>query len=52
MHLPTIDFMKEAISENLLAGNAMSRRALYMSGMGKSLATGENSLIALAYIVN
>lgn len=59
-------FMEEATSENLLAGNAMSRRALYMygmmlkpgpeghvdNGMGKSLATGKNSLIAPTYIVN
>ena len=59
-------FMEEASSENLLAGNAMSRRALFMYGMmvkpgpqghvddgiGKSIAIGRNSLIPPTYIVN
>jgi alkyl sulfatase BDS1-like metallo-beta-lactamase superfamily hydrolase len=53
-------FMKEAISENLLVGNAMARRATYMfgtflakgpegqvdAGMGKTASNGTVSLIA------
>ncbi|TAT59552.1 MBL fold metallo-hydrolase, partial [Enterobacter cloacae] len=53
-------FMEEAASENFLAGNAMSRRALYMyammvkpsavghvdDGIGKTIATSKNTLIA------
>ncbi len=53
-------FMKETISENILAGNAMIRRATYMfgiflprgptgqvdAGMGKTASTGTNTLIA------
>ena len=53
-------FMEEAISENVLAGNIMSRRALYSyglllphnaqgnigNGLGVTLATGDPSIIA------
>ena len=53
-------FMEEAVSENVLAGNAMSRRAQYMygallprsasgqvdAGLGKSLSRGTITLIA------
>ncbi len=53
-------FMDEAISENVLAGNIMSRRALYSyglllphnaqgnvgNGLGVTLATGDPSIIA------
>ena len=53
-------FMREAISENVMAGNAMVRRATYMfgpflpkgptgqvdGGVGKTLPTGTNTLIA------
>jgi alkyl sulfatase BDS1-like metallo-beta-lactamase superfamily hydrolase len=53
-------FMQHAVSENVIAGNAMSRRASYMyglllepgaqghvdTGLGKSLARGEQTLIA------
>ncbi len=53
-------FMKETVSENILAGNAMIRRATYMfgtflprgptgqvdAGMGKTASTGTNTLIA------
>ncbi|WP_304219094.1 alkyl/aryl-sulfatase [Phenylobacterium aquaticum] len=53
-------FLAEAVSENVLAGNAMSRRATYMygallprgprghvdSGLGKAVSSGQVSLIA------
>ncbi|HSC86507.1 MAG TPA: alkyl sulfatase dimerization domain-containing protein [Polyangiaceae bacterium] len=55
-----IGFMKSAVSENVFAGNAMSRRATYMygpmlpkgargtvdAGLGKTTSTGEVTLIA------
>lgn len=54
-----ITFFEEAISENVLAGNAMSRRATYMygnmlpqnakgttdAGLGKGVVSGTNSII-------
>ncbi|EBW8988385.1 MBL fold metallo-hydrolase [Enterobacter cloacae] len=59
-------FMEEAASENFLAGNAMSRRALYMyammvkpsavghvdDGIGKTIATSKNTLIAPTNIIS
>lgn len=59
-------FMEEAASENFLAGNAMSRRALYMyammvkpsavghvdDGIGKTIATSKNTLIAPTHIIS
>lgn len=61
-HIPVIapqGFMEEATSENIIAGNAMSRRAMFMygknlprdiwghvgSGLGKSPAFGEFSIL-------
>ncbi|MFC3189151.1 alkyl/aryl-sulfatase [Pseudocitrobacter faecalis] len=58
-------FMEEAISENVLAGNIMSRRALYSyglllphnaqgnigNGLGVTLATGDPSIIAPTHSV-
>ncbi|MEO3992092.1 alkyl/aryl-sulfatase [Pseudocitrobacter cyperus] len=58
-------FMEEAISENVLAGNIMSRRALYSyglllphnaqgnigNGLGVTLATGDPSIIAPTRII-
>jgi len=58
-------FMEEAVSENVLAGNAMSRRATYMYGtllprggkgqvdvgLGKSTSRGEMTLIAPTDII-
>lgn len=58
--------MEEAASENFLAGNAMSRRALYMyammvkpsavghvdDGIGKTIATSKNTLIAPTNIIS
>lgn len=59
-------FMEEAASKNFLAGNAMSRRALYMyammvkpsavghvdDGIGKTIATSKNTLIAPTNIIS
>lgn len=59
-------FMEEAASENFLAGNAMSRRALYMyammvkpsavgqvdDGIGKTIATSKNTLITPTNIIS
>lgn len=62
-HIPVIapqGFMEEATSENIIAGNAMSRRAMYMygknlprdawghvdSGLGKSPAFGEFGIVS------
>src|SRR5262249_26566489 len=55
-----VGFMEHAVSENVIAGNAMSRRALYMygatlpvtekglvdAGLGKTVSTGNVTLIA------
>lgn len=55
-----VGFMEHAVSENVIAGNAMSRRALYMygatlpvsekglvdAGLGKAVSTGSITLIA------
>ena len=58
-------FMEEAVSENVLAGNAMSRRAMYMygtllprgekgqvdAGLGKATSKGQMTLIAPTDII-
>ncbi len=58
-------FLEEAVSENVFAGNAMNRRALYMygallprnekglvdMGLGKTTAIGSNTLIAPTDII-
>ena len=59
-------FMAEAVSENMLAGNAMSRRALFQfgpllpkgvrgqvdAGLGKTTSTGTVTLIAPTVVIN
>ena len=59
-------FMEEAVSENLLAGNAMARRALFQfgpllpkgvrgqvdAGLGKTTSTGTVTLIAPTMVIN
>lgn len=59
-------FMEHAISENVIAGNAMTRRAMYMygtnlpvsatghidNGLGKSLGMGAHTLIAPTHSVS